>query len=102
MLKTAKKSYNATKSVRFVKETLELYDVVMNYYRVMKIEAKSFDKFLEFNEIKDKYYDSLKIKEDLDKKLKNITYEVNNLQYEFNKIKDQADDISSYIDFGKI
>jgi hypothetical protein len=102
VLKTAKKSYNATKSVRFVKETLELYDSVMNYYRVMKIEAKSFDKFLEFNEIKDKYYDSLKIKEDLDKKLKNITYEVNNLQSEFNKIRDQADDISSYINFGKI
>jgi len=102
VLNTAKRSYNATKSVRFVKETLELYDIVMNYYRVMKIEPKSFDQFLEFNGIKDKYYDLLKIKENLDKKLKNITYEVNELQYEFNKIRDQADDISSYINFGKI
>ena len=101
-LRTAQRSYSSTKAVRFIKQTLEVYDTVMDYYRVMKIEPKSFDQFLEFNGIKDKYYNLLKIKENLDKKLKIITDEVNDLQSEFNIIRDQKDSISYDINFGKI
>ena len=99
---TAKRSYKSTKAVRFIKQTLELYDTVMNYYRVMKINPKSFERFLEFNEIKDKYYNLLKIKEDLDKKLKIIKDELDYLESEFYKMSDQKHDISSEIDFGKM
>ena len=74
----------------------------MSYYRVMKINPKSFERFLEFNEIKDKYYNLLKIKEDLDKKLKIIKDELDYLESEFYKMSDQKHDISSEIDFGKM
>jgi hypothetical protein len=101
-LNTAQRSYNATKSVRFIKQTLLLYDNFMDYYRVMKIEPKSFEEFLEFSGIKDTYYKFLKIKEELDKKLKIVNDEVDELQGEYNKMRDQQDEISSFIDFRKI
>ena len=42
------------------------------------------------------------IKEELDKKLKIVNDEVDELQGEYNKMRDQQDEISSFIDFRKI
>jgi hypothetical protein len=101
-LKTAQRSYNATKAVKVVNESLALYRVYMEYSRVMKLPPKEMDEFLNFINIKDNYYKSLKVKEGLDIRLDTINNELNQISNKIHELRRQQNSIYNYINFGEV
>ena len=101
-LKTAQRSYNATKAVKVVNESLALYRVYMEYSRVMKLPPKEMDEFLNFINIKDNYYKSLKVKEGLDIRLDTINNELNQISNKIHELRGQQNSIYNYINFGEV
>lgn len=101
-LKTAQRSYNATKAVKVVNESLALYQVYMEYSRVMKLPPKGMDEFLDFINIKDSYNKSLKVKEGLDIRLDTINNELNQISNKIQELRGQLNSIYNYINFGEV
>lgn len=100
-LKTLKKSYSATKAIRFVNETLSMFENLQTYLRVMKLPPKTFDEFLEFNKTKEQFYTFQKNKEILDKKLETTIKELENLEEIFYEMNREKESIGYRISFDK-
>ena len=98
-LGTLKRSYSATKSVRFVNQTISMFENLQDYLRIMKLPPKTFDEFLDFNKTKDQFYDFKRNKEILDKKLEITEKELEELQKIYNTMENEKDSIGYNISF---
>lgn len=98
-LGTLQRSYSATKAVRFVNQTISMFENLQDYLRVMKLPPKTFDEFLDFNKTKDQFYDFKRNKDILDEKLETARKELEELQKIFNTMSEERDSLSYRISF---